>query len=172
MGESEQCLNNDKCPDNLLCDGNLKICRKNARVREYSSSFCSSSGRLCQENEGDCDNDDECEGSLECGSNNCISANWDSGADCCTKPCKNDSDCTTSGECDTEHSQCRLNSDIIHWSKCSQDSPCADGEGDCDDHYDCEGALLCGNDRCLSGPTSMDCCIGKFMNSRTYRNFG
>ena len=77
---------------------------------------------------------------------------------CCTFSCHNDSDCTISGECNAEHSQCRLNSATVDWSKCSQDSPCADGEGDCDHHTDCEGTLLCGNDNCANGPTGMDCC--------------
>ena len=43
-------------------------------------------------------------------------------------------------------------------SRCSQSMPCADGEGDCDHHLDCEGTLLCGNDNCASGPAGMDCC--------------
>ena len=43
-------------------------------------------------------------------------------------------------------------------SRCSQSMPCADGEGDCDHHMDCEGTLLCGNDNCASGPAGMDCC--------------
>ena len=50
------------------------------------------------------------------------------------------------------------NDDTTGWSNCSQDAPCADGEGDCDNHTDCEGALLCGNDNCAGGPTGMDCC--------------
>ena len=43
-------------------------------------------------------------------------------------------------------------------STCSLNSPCSNGRGDCDHHTDCEGALLCGNDNCASGPTGMDCC--------------
>ena len=123
------------------------VCRQNNLCAKFP----------CGEGQGDCDDDTECEGSLVCGYANCINSTI---RDCCTKPCNNDSDCTTSGECDTEHSQCRLNSNSIDWSKCSQDSPCADGVGDCDDHIDCEGSLLCGNDNCASGPTGMDCCYG------------
>ena len=120
------------------------LCRDNEFCVEYP----------CGEGKGDCDNDTECEGSLVCGHSNCMNNTY--AADCCTKPCSNDSDCAISGECNTENNQCYL------WPECSQDSPCADGEGDCDHHTDCEGTLLCGNDRCLSGPTSMDCCTGKF----------
>ena len=82
-GEGEQCLNNDNCTANLICDRNLKTCRKHAHNQDYNSSFCSSNGRLCQEMEGDCDRDDQCEGSLKCGKNNCGQSDWSSGADCC-----------------------------------------------------------------------------------------
>ena len=110
---------------------------------------------LCKEGEGDCSSNSECEGSLVCGLKNCANRTLQN---CCTNVCINDSDCATSGECDTEHNQCRLNSETIDWSKCSLDSPCTDGEGDCDNHFDCEGTLLCGKDNCASGKTGMDCC--------------
>ena len=120
---------------------------------EAFTRHCSIS--VCKEGEGDCRLDSDCEGPLVCGQMNCANSTWQH---CCTQSCHNDSDCTISGECDTESNQCRLNSDIIDWSWCSQDSPCADGEGDCDHHLDCEGALLCGIDNCASGPIGMDCC--------------
>ena len=104
--------------------------------------------------------DSECEGSLVCGQMNCANSTL---RHCCALTCNNDSDCPTSGECNTEHGQCRLNSDTIDWSRCSQDSPCADGDGDCDNHTDCEGTLICGNDTCASGPSTMDCCRGKLV---------
>ena len=108
----------------------------------------------CLNGEGDCAMDSECEEPLVCGKMNCPNSTLQN---CCTQTCNHDSDCT-SGECNGENGQCRLNSDTNDWSKCSQDSPCADGEGDCDHHTDCEGTLLCGNDNCASGPTGMDCC--------------
>ena len=117
-------------------------------------STCSQESQ-CTLGEGDCDNDGECEGSLVCGNNNCESGPND--LDCCTITCSKDSDCLNQ-ECKTETNQCRLDSNSTNWSKCSHDSPCADGEGDCDHHTDCEGTLLCGNDNCASGPTGMDCC--------------
>ena len=126
---------------------------------EMVTLYCSLT--LCKEGEGGCSSDSECEGSLVCGSNNCANSTLQH---CCTKTCSNDSDCLNL-ECNKDQSQCRLDSYSTNWSKCSQDSPCADGEGDCDDDTDCEGALLCGNDRCLSGPTSMDCCMGKFLKN-------
>ena len=71
----------------LLCDGNLKTCRKDSTNPSYSGSFCSQNGVLCQEWEGDCDNDNECDGSLECGTNNCPAQNnFPADADCCYQP--------------------------------------------------------------------------------------
>ena len=80
------CNNNADCPSNLICDGNLKTCRKHARDQSYQSNFCGTYGRLCQEMEGDCDHDNECEGSLECGSDNCNQFDYPPGADCCSAP--------------------------------------------------------------------------------------
>ena len=108
----------------------------------------------CGEGHGDCDHDNECEGSLVCGHLNCANSSI---TDCCTHTCSSDYDCI-SGECHVEHNQCRLNSDTIDWSKCSQDSPCADNEGDCDHDTDCAEALICGTDNCENGPAGMDCC--------------
>ena len=84
--EGEQCHYNEDCQENLLCDGNMYTCRKHARDGTYSGSFCSQGkgGILCQDMEGDCDKNGDCEGSLRCGSDNCP---WISnGADCCYKP--------------------------------------------------------------------------------------
>ena len=109
---------------------------------------------LCKEGQGDCTIDSECEGSLVCGNNNCANSTL---INCCTKPCSNDYDCYNQ-ECNTEIGQCRLDSFGINWSNCSQESPCAVDSGDCDQHTDCVGILLCGNNNCASGPSGMDCC--------------
>ena len=85
--------------------------------------------------------------------------------DCCMKPCNSDSDCFNQ-ECNTDFNGCRLDSYSTDWSKCSQDSPCADGDGDCDNDGECEGSLVCGNNKCLSRPSSMDCCLSKFVVSK------
>ena len=127
-------INTGPCTSTYQC-----LCRKNDFCAKFS----------CGDGQGDCDNDTECEGSLVCGHMNCVNSTI---SDCCTQPCNNGSDCAISGECNTENNQCYL------WPECSQDSPCADGEGDCDHHTDCEGTLLCGYDNCASGPKGMDCC--------------
>ena len=111
----------------------------------------------CAWGEGDCDDDTDCAGTLVCGTGNCGSGLR--GIDCCTSSCHIDSDCLNQ-ECNTDINHCRLDSYSSDWSKCSQDSPCNEGEGDCDQHVDCKGILMCGNDNCLSGPTEMDCCTG------------
>ena len=111
---------------------------------------------LCKEGEGDCGLDAECEGSLVCGHMNCANSTL---RHCCTKTCNNDSDCLNQ-ECNTEINQCRLDSYSTDWSKCSQDLPCKKGEGDCDQHGDCEGGFVCGIDNCARGPTYLDCCTG------------
>ena len=82
--------------------------------------------------------------------------------DCCTQSCNTDSDCVNQ-ECNTESNGCRQDSYSTDWLKCSQDSPCNDGEGDCDNDGECEGSLVCGNNKCLNGPSTMDCCIGKLV---------
>ena len=120
------------------------LCRKN----DFCAKF------PCKEGQGDCDNGNECEGSLVCGHMYCANSSI---TDCCTHTCRNNSDCS-SGECNAENQLCRLNSDTIDWSGCNKDSPCENGEGDCDQDTDCEGRLLCGNDNCANGPTGMDCC--------------
>ena len=121
---------------------------------EYSK-ISSCSLNLCKEGEGDCDEDSECEGSLVCGHLNCANTTI---TDCCTRTCNNDSDCVNQ-ECNTNINHCRLDSSSTDWSLCSQESPCADGEGDCDHHLDCEGSLMCGSNNCATGPTGLDCCM-------------
>ena len=78
------CYNNGECQSGYVCDGNLNECRKHAtNYKGDEMDFCGYDGRLCQYMEGDCDDDDDCEGSLECGSDNCGQSRWDSEADCC-----------------------------------------------------------------------------------------
>ena len=61
--EGGLCAKNGDCHGNLVCDGNLKECRNESTdLGFFDSHFCSEGGRLCQEGEGDCDGDDQCEG--------------------------------------------------------------------------------------------------------------
>ena len=85
-----ECNNNIDCEGALVCDGNLKECRQEAsNLSQPDMNFCSQNGRLCQEMEGDCDDDNECAGSLKCGTDNCIlpkQSTWGSDFDCCYLP--------------------------------------------------------------------------------------
>ena len=119
----------------------------------------------CNNGEGDCDDDSECAGQLVCGTDNC--ENGPRGLDCCTSTCLNDIDCVNQ-ECKSDINQCRLDSYSTDWSKCSQESPCTVGEGDCDDHHDCDGTLLCGHNNCASGPFGMDCCTDAGNEKKIY----
>ena len=150
-----RCTNDIDCLTGMVCEGSKSYCR--LKSDNSDSTLCM--GKLCREGEGGCRSDSECEGSLVCGTDNC--AFGSPGLGCCTRQCTVHSDCT-SGECNADHNQCRLNSDTVDWSRCSLDAPCNDGEGDCDNDEECLGSLVCGNDKCGSGTSNMDCCIGKF----------
>ena len=131
------CTSNDKC-----------LCRHN--------DFCNKNP--CTRGNGDCDDDDECEGSLVCGHLNCLN---NTVTDCCTNICSNDSQCLNQ-ECETEKNMCRLDSYSTNWSLCTVDSPCIFDEGDCDEDSDCKGSLVCGINNCgPSGPRGMDCCTDR-----------
>ena len=50
-------------------------------------SDCCTDANPCNEGEGDCDDDSECNGDLVCGSNNCAKSLFPSeGTDCCRRP--------------------------------------------------------------------------------------
>ena len=40
---------------------------------------------------------------------------------------------------------------------CTEDTPCIEGEGDCDSNDECLGSLICGDDNCPWGDRD-DCC--------------
>ena len=67
------------------------------------------SNRLCAEGEGDCDDDSQCAGVLECGSDNCAiktGGYWDDSDDCCQARCSSDRQCVQGwGPC-TDNSHC------------------------------------------------------------------
>ena len=90
---------------------------------------------LCEEDEGDCDNDDQCKENHKCGTDNCRSMlSLHSQFDCCYNE---DEDLCT-----------------IH-------NPCGDKEGDCDSDDMCQEGLLCGLNNCpasLGFDSDVDCC--------------
>ena len=72
-------------------------------------------GNLCSEGEGDCNEDRECDGLLQCGSNNCMSDFsksgdlWDPEDDCCQPRCSTQRPCGQGeGPCVSgQHSMCQ-----------------------------------------------------------------
>ena len=114
---------------------------------------CCSIENPCKEKEGDCDSNDECEGELRCGQNNCNAIHNDSTnfallADCCI----NATTCDWSGT-----------SDADTWSCCTDSEPCEEFEGDCDNDDQCKDDFICGENNCISfNPIfdpAADCCI-------------
>ena len=107
-----------------------------ANVSNGDFGFCHCNA--CLENEGDCDNHNECPNGLLCGSNNCPDhLAFNSEVDCCYA--------LTVGN---EHF-------------CTAANPCGQDEGDCDSHEECQGSLICGSVNCptyLGFSPDTDCC--------------
>ena len=73
---------------------------------------------------GDCDTHADCQGTLECGTDNCkdVFPFADAGADCCEEP------------------GCR--GYVGQGSCCTSGSPCEEGGGDCESDKDCAEDLV------------------------------
>ena len=100
---------------------------------------CCSEAAPCGLGEGDCDTDEECEGPLVCGDNNCEGGDYK--MDCC---------------------QARVCLAALNgWDCCTASSPCGLGYGDCDTDEECAGPLVCGDNNCEAGDYRMDCCQEK-----------
>jgi len=124
----------------------------------YGGDSCCTPTNQCLEHMGDCDNDNDCEGSLICGTDNCYSdirpagSDFDDTDDCCMK---DPSATTTSTTTPTSPVAKCLGKD-----NCCDDQLCGINEGDCDLDSQCSGSLVCGVDNC-EGSTfdaTDDCC--------------
>jgi len=94
-------------------------------VTEGHYDFCTLCGP-CEENVGDCDSDQECAGDLICLSDVGDFHGWRSDVDVCRV--QGATDCPVP------------EGDPVFCDVCG---PCAEGEGDCDEHSDCRSGLLC-----------------------------
>lgn len=124
----------------------------------YGGDSCCTPTNQCLEHMGDCDNDNDCEGSLICGTDNCYSDMWPPGSgfddtdDCCMK---DPSATTTSTTTSTSPVAKCLGKD-----NCCDHQLCGLNEGDCDLDSQCAGSLVCGVDNCegSSFDATDDCC--------------
>ena len=131
----------DNCPSTLKYEWSIDCCMKPIIG---SDTFCKTD-HLCYINEGDCDNNNECAGSLACGVNNCnISLGFDSETDCCYEPSQGDK------------------------NFCQTDHLCQENEGDCDNDNECQNGLTCGENNCptsLGFDLSVDCCVNRSLSN-------
>jgi len=126
---------NKDCPDSGECTGLT------------GSSACCSKDAPCPEKGGDCDDDDECQGDLVCGFNNCkdFQPNAVDTFDCCIRPIQKCNGEEGTGSC------------------CTAEKPCEKGGGDCDSDDECAADLVCGTNNCRNfNPRAgefHDCCM-------------
>jgi len=112
-----------------------------------SEDCCANKPGGCDVGEGDCDNDDECAGSLVCAHGVACGSNTVD-FDCCIEPTR------TGGPHD--------------WGACTPAHTCSENQGDCDTDEDCEWDLFCGVNNCPSGSESdADCCTARVCDGST-----
>ena len=177
-GEGD-CDENDQCKPGLMCGSNncqqfshifhekddccIRMVVNNPdpaeqrrcqgrHVVQADGGKCCKPENPCDEGEGDCDGDDQCGAGLVCGNNNCKQFGdiFDEKDDCCVKP----------SEPKVPRCQGR-NVDVGRC--CTDDAPCDEGEGDCDEDSHCGQGLMCGNNNCkqfgdIFHPKD-DCCV-------------
>ena len=146
------------------------------------------SNNPCGDDEGDCDNDDQCKENHKCGTNNCRSLlGFHSQFDCCyneDEDCTIDSPCgVEEGDCDS-HDMCQEGL-LCGLNNCPEEAgfdnttdccyapvvgdedfclsgiPCGEDDGDCDSNEECESELFCGSNNCpdsLGFDLEVDCC--------------
>ena len=118
----------------------------------YRGFIFLSSAKKCEEGqcgsgEGDCDDDSHCKDGLKCGRNNCEGLGFGPNDDCCYNPLNGETACGNKS-----FPKC-----------CTEENPCDDGEGDCQDDTHCAGNFVCGKnncDRALGYSEKDDCCEG------------
>lgn len=78
---------------------------------------------------------------------------------------------TYSQHCDVWDGTCdSLPNGLPTGSCCTEESPCSEGEGDCDNDNDCAGPLMCGTDNCAYPfPGTHDCCYSPDADEEYHR---
>ena len=124
-----------------------------------SSVSCSgapcSSECPCGEGETGCSQNGDCRGSLRCGDEVCSlqlgvgQGDCSKDGDCASWRCGDDGVCTCPEDCSPAQAD---------WNCCSEECPCQEGEGDCDQDSHCLGDLVCGTGTCDIEGVRGDCC--------------
>jgi len=139
--------------------------------RNIDKGKCCTMENPCDEGEGDCENDFECNGNLVCGVNNCkqFSDVFHPKDDCCVKldptmleiAC---SSCSNPSSPLISQAKTRCQGRNVDQGKCcTRENPCEEGQGDCEDNEECSGDLMCGTNNCkqfsdIFHPKD-DCCV-------------
>merc|ERR1711935_26446 len=167
--------NNEENVQSEVVDAALQIVALGNEVATSSSSSTTNFAKCtaemaCAAADGDCDTNDQCAGTLECGVNNC-GEGFDPLADCCYDPALLiESDCN--GGSSNMWTCCKDKLFGCVGDSCTA-AGCAAGEGDCDDDDECADSLVCGRNSCDTAfntnlntdkffPSGQaDCCITK-----------
>jgi len=154
------------------CGGDCPSC---CQYPNWHWSHCNPTRCVCGAGEGDCDTDNDCQGSLVCEQN--VGALWgqNGGMDVCQGDhCMNGvQDGDEAGiDCGGSCTSCNCPYSLWDWSYCNVHPDCGvcdAGEGDCDVDDDCRGTLVCGQDRgYLWGQDGgMDVCEGALCQNQT-----
>lgn len=144
-GEGD-CDSNAECQSGLTCQNalgdrsglpsNYDVCLETSRVVSSTSGYCESIGG-CQIYEGDCNSHAGCKGDLVCRPNVGAAIGLASYVDVCDLPRQHGWKGTNLDK--------NLNKVQETANYCTVDSPCALGDGDCDENNDatCRGYLRC-----------------------------
>jgi len=156
--EKDDCCIKPETPNTKETQGGPRC-----RGRNFNERGCCSFENPCVEGEGDCEQDNDCNGDLVCGNNNCkaFGSFFHPKDDCCIKPMVTSVEAVTrpafpltepfpGQKCSGRNYQGRR--------CCTPENPCDEGEGDCDGpgdggghdgHKGCKGDLVCGSNNCM-----------------------
>jgi len=171
------CLDRVTCNDRGYCnDMGICVCDggpdyfNGCTVYCNATTTCNGNGQCASDGSCECDVDDyfgtycniycnatTCNGNGTCapdGSCECDDGYFGTYCDSAGKECAGDGDYYDVAEC------------------CSSSEPCGLGSGDCDDHDDCAGDLICGYNNCGSAHSAMggeaDCCIEAYESTTSF----
>ena len=159
-GPEEEKIEEEPCTD--ICSDSFQLF-----CPSYKDKLCCQGNGICKEMQGPCQTDNNCTGSLICGTENC---DWAEGVNCCKGKCQGNGCCTSQSPCREDEGFCSRNGDCIDGHTClkgvcSWDSSgacctnqtlnkncthikCHEGEGHCNNDGECEAGLRCTDRSC------------------------